>query len=311
MPASLRLSVVLAFATVYVVWGSTYLAILYGIQTIPPFMLAGTRFLAAGAVLYAWGVHRSPGERAPTTRQWRDAVIVGGLMFLGGNGLVTWAEQTVPSGVTALIVASVPMFVVLFSGRMPSVETASGILLGFAGIAILVGPGSLGGARRVDLLGAAGLVLASASWAAGSVYSLRADRPASATKTVAMQMLGGGALLLAAMLAGGEVARFDLRAVSARSAWSLLYLIVLGSLVAFSAYMWLLRVTTPDRAATYAYVNPVVAVLLGFWLAGEPLTWRVAAAGAVIVVALVLILRGKRRKGPEPRAPLPSPSPSR
>jgi len=285
----IRGRLILAFATVYVVWGSTYLAIRFGVETIPPFILAGSRFLIAGAVLFAWSLANGAG--LPSRRHWREAFVIGAPMLLGGNGLVTWAEQTVPSGVAALIVASVPLFVVILQGKRPSVATLSGILLGFAGIAILVGPGALDDGERVDPWGALALVLASASWAAGSLYTRRADRPRSGLQAAGMQMLGGGVLLAFASLASGRAAAFEPGTVSARSALSLAYLVVFGSIAGFTAYTWLLRNTSPDRAATYAYVNPVVAVLLGWALAGEPLTWRVAAAGAVIVAAVALIVR--------------------
>ncbi len=287
-----RWRLVLAFAAIYVGWGSTYLAIRFGVETIPPFFLAGVRFLLAGSTLYLWSARA--GAASPTARQWRDAAIVGGLMLLGGNGLVSWAETSVPSGIAALIIAVVPLFVAVFQWKRPTLATASGIALGFAGIAILVGAGAVGDAGRVRPLGALALVAASASWAAGSLYSRRADRPASSLRSAAIQMLAGGTLLIAAGTAGGQWRGFHPADVSAKSLASLLYLVVVGSIAGYTAYLWLLQVTTPDRAATYAYANPVIAVVLGWALAGEPLTWRVAAAGAVIIAAVALIVRGSR-----------------
>lgn len=284
-----RLRLILAFATVYVVWGSTYLAIRYGIETIPPLVVAATRFLIAGAVLYGWAAARGAGT--PTRRQIRDALVIGGLMLLGGNGLVSWAEKTVPSGIAALIVATVPVFTAIFQWRRPAPSTVAGIVMGFAGIVVLVGPGALGDADRVDRMGALALVVASASWALGSLYSRRADRPASGIQSAGLQMLAGGTLLALVAAATGQLMELDPRAISSRSVLALVYLVVLGSILGYSAYTWLLQNTTADRAVTYAYVNPVVAVLLGWGFAGEPLTWRVAAAGAIIVAAVVLIVR--------------------
>jgi drug/metabolite transporter (DMT)-like permease len=289
-----QVRLLLAYATVYVVWGSTYLAIRVGIATLPPFVLAGARFLLAGAALFAWAAAR--GAARPTLAQWRDATVIGGLMLLGGNGGVSWAEMTVPSGIAALIVATVPVFTVIFQRKRPALATVAGILLGFTGIGILVGPGALGEAGRVDPTGAAVLVAASASWALGSIYSLRADRPASGLQSAAMQMLAGGGLLTLLAALTGQIAAIAPASVSSASLAALAYLAVFGSILGFTAYTWLLRNTTPDRAVTYAYVNPVVAVLLGSGFAAEPLTWRVALAAAVIIAGVVLIVR-KRRAG--------------
>jgi drug/metabolite transporter (DMT)-like permease len=291
--------VVAAFAAVYLIWGSTYLAIRFAIETVPPFTMAGVRYLIAGAVLYGW--MRLRGTSSPTRYHWISAAIVGGLLLLGGNGGVVWAEQRVPSGLTALLITSVPLWMALLNwlrpgGMRPSGPVAIGLFTGFAGVALLVSPGELAGGLHVDPLGGAVLLLASLSWAAGSLYSRHARFPESALLATAMEMIAGGVLLLAAGLVAGEWARLDLAAVSPKSFLAFAYLIAFGSLVGFTAYIWLLRVTTPARVSTYAYVNPVVAVFLGWALAGEPLTPRTLIAAAIIICAVVLITTyGARR----------------
>jgi drug/metabolite transporter (DMT)-like permease len=298
-----KAKIVAAFAAVYVLWGSTYLAIRFGVETIPPFVMAGTRHLTAGLLLYFF--LRSRGTPRPEPRSWASAAVIGGLLLLGGNGLVTWAEQRVPSGLAALIVASVPIWMAVLAGierrRRPSGFVIGGLALGLGGIALLVVPGRFGGGGRVDPLGAAALLTAALSWSIGSLLSRHAKLPASTLTAVAMEMIAGGTLLWIAGLLGGEGSRLNLSAVSARSAFSLAYLIVFGSLLGFSAYVWLLRVTTPARVSTYAYVNPVVAVLLGTLFAGEALSLRIGLAAAGIVAAVALIIRhgGEKAKSPE------------
>ena len=281
------------FAAVYVLWGSTYLAIRFGVETIPPFLMAGTRHLTAGLLLYLWV--RARGETRPAVAHWRNASLLGGLMLLGGNGLVTWAEQRVPSGLAALIVASVPIWMSLLEAiekrARPSAAAVAGLLLGLAGIALLVAPGRFAGSGHVDPLGAVALVTAALSWSFGSLLSRRISLPASTLTATAMEMITGGLWLWAAGLVFGEGSRLNPASVSLRSALSLGYLIVAGSLVGFSAYVWLLRVSTPARVSTYAYVNPIVAVLLGAVLAGEAVTPRVALAALVIIGAVASIIR--------------------
>lgn len=285
-----------AFAAVYLVWGSTYLAIRFALETLPPFLMAAARFLVAGGVLYA--VVRARGEPRPSLVHWRSAVIVGGLLLFLGNGGVVWAEQTVPSGVVALLVATLPLWMVLLEwarpgGERPTGRVVAGLVVGFAGLVLLVGPADLMGGGRVDPVGAGVVLFAALAWAAGSIYSRGAPLPASPFLATGMEMLAGGALLLALGVARGELGVLDLSAVSAKSALALAYLVVFGSLVGFTAYVWLLRVSTPSRVSTYAYVNPVVAVLLGWGLAGEPLSARVLGAAAVIIAAVVLITRSR------------------
>ena len=289
-------NVVAAFAAVYIIWGSTYLAILFAIETLPPFLMAGVRFLVAGTVLYAWV--RLRGARRPTRAEWVATGIIGALLITAGNGAVTWAEQSVPSGVAALLVAVVPFFMVLFEwlrpgGVRPTLRVGFGLLLGFVGIALLVGPGELGG-EAVDPLGAIVLMAGAISWAAGSIYSRGAKLPPAPLLTTAMQMLAGGALLLLIGLFTGETTRVALDAISMSSLVALLYLIVFGSLIGYTAYVWLLKVSTPARVSTYAYVNPVVAVFLGWAVANEPLTPRVLVAAAVILGSVAVITISRR-----------------
>ncbi|MEW5926699.1 MAG: drug/metabolite exporter YedA [Gemmatimonadota bacterium] len=292
-----RAQVVAAFAAVYVVWGSTYLAILFAIETIPPFLMAGARFLVSGAALYAWT--RSRGAPRPTRANWRAAAVVGAFLLVGGNGGVVWAEQRVPSGLAALLVATVPLWMVLLDwwrggGARPRGRTWAGIAVGFLGLGILVGPAELLGGGAADPLGAGVLVLASVLWAIGSVYSRRAALPESPFQATAMEMLAGGALLVLVGSAAGEWGRLDPAAVSGRSLLALAYLVVFGSCVGFTAYIWLLRHVEVAKVSTYAYVNPVVAVFLGWLLAGEPVTARTLAAAAVIVVAVAFITSSRK-----------------
>jgi drug/metabolite transporter (DMT)-like permease len=286
-----------AFAIVYVVWGSTYLAILFAIETLPPFLMAAARFFVAGAALYAWA-RLFGGATRPSAAQWRATVIVGLLLLLGGNGLVVWAEQRVPSGIAALVIGITPCFMVLLdwlrpNGVRPTLRVVAGLTLGLAGLVWLVGPDAVMGGGRVDFLGAVALVLASLTWAIGSIYSRHAPMP-SPFLSSGMQMLAGGAALLLLGLGVGELGAFDASAVSLRSVFGWIYLIVFGSIVGFSAYIWLLRVSTPARVSTYAYVNPVVAVFLGWLLADELLTLRTMIAAAVIVSGVVLITLARK-----------------
>jgi drug/metabolite transporter (DMT)-like permease len=288
-----RWLVIVAFAIIYVIWGSTYLAIRFAIETLPPFLMAGSRFLIAGGVLYAWSRLAGGAER-PTLANWRACAVVGTALLVGGNGLVVWAEFRVPSGVAALLVGVVPCFLVLLEwlrpgGTRPTRQVVIGLALGLAGLFFLIGPDSLMGGGRVDLVGAIALVIACFSWAAGSIYSRHSTLPQSPWISTAMQMIAGGVVLCVVAAAHGELAGFDPTGFSTRSLSGWLYLISFGSIVAFTAYVWLLRVSTPARVSTYAYVNPIVAVLLGWAFAGEPLTPRMLVAAAVIVSGVALI----------------------
>jgi drug/metabolite transporter (DMT)-like permease len=290
-PAS-RAQIIAAFASIYLVWGSTYLAIRYAIETIPPFMMGGIRFLVSGAMLYAWARYR--GAPKPTRLHWRNAVIAGGFLLLGGNGAVVWAEQFVPSGLTALLVSILPFWLVIIewlrpTRRRPSTVVVVGLVLGFIGIIVLVGPGNVGGHGDIRPLGALVLILGSLSWAIGSFWSRDASLPSSGLLTTGMEMLGGGALLLIVGAISGELSRFDIRDVSRVSTIGLLYLITFGSLIGFTSYIWLLDKVSPARLGTYAYVNPVVAVLLGWAIAGERLSIRTGIAAAIVICAVALI----------------------
>jgi drug/metabolite transporter (DMT)-like permease len=292
------MKIIAAFAAVYIIWGSTYLAILYAIETLPPFLMAAIRFLLAGTLLLAWSLPRA--TRRPTRDEWRSAAIIGTLLLMGGNGAVVWAEQIVPSGVAALLVAVTPAWMVLLAwlwhrGERPGVRTWLGLILGFGGLALLVGPDSMTGAGGIPILGVAVLMLGSLSWSTGSVYSKRAPQPPEPLLATGMQMLAGGSALLMAGLVTGEAARFDLAAVSLKSALALAYLTLFGAIVGYSAYIYLLRNVSAARVSTYAYVNPIVAVLLGWAFAGESLTPRMGIAALIIVAGVALITLDQNR----------------
>jgi len=289
-----RAALIAAFASVYVFWGSTYLAIRFTLETIPPFLFAGVRFVVAGALLYAWAARRAP---RPTAVHWRSALIVGALLLLGGNGGVVWAQQRVPSGLAALLVSTEPIWIVIVATAMGrerlSATGVIGVIMGFGGVALLVGPQRFAGGDPVELVGAVVIVLAALLWAVGSLYSREAPQPASQSLSTAMSMLAGGALLLLAAVVAGDFGRLDPSAVSLKSVLALFYLIIFGSLVAFSCYLWIMKAATPARASTYAYVNPVIAVVLGWLLAGEAMSPRVILSSCVIVVAVALIIARK------------------
>jgi drug/metabolite transporter (DMT)-like permease len=286
-----KAKLVLAFAALYTIWGSTYLAIKFAVETIPPYLMSAARFIVSGVVLYLWS--RSRGSEAPSRRQWRDAAIVGTLLLGLGNGAVGWAEQRVPSGITALLVASVPMWAVLIDwwrphGKRPSLVVAVGLLIGLAGVGILAGPQFERPSSGAGL-GAAVLIFGSVSWAAGSIYSRQSDRPSSALMSTALQMIAGSASLLLIAIVLGEVPRLDLSAVTMKSFLGWLYLVTFGGLVGFTAYAFVLRETTPAKAMTYAYVNPIVAVLLGWAFANEALTVRTMVAAGIILAGVAMI----------------------
>jgi drug/metabolite transporter (DMT)-like permease len=285
-----------AFASIYIIWGSTYLAILYAVETIPPFIMAGTRFLVSGGLLYLWSRYRRAPK--PTKLHWRNAVIAGGFLLLGGNGAVVWAEQYVPSGLTALLVSILPFWLVIIEWvrpprRRPKAAVLVGLVLGFVGIIVLIGPGNVGGHGDVRPMGALVLILGSLSWAIGSFWSRDAQLPESGLLTTAMEMLGGGVLLIIVGSLSGELSGFDIHHVSRASAIGLAYLITFGSLVGFTSYIWLLDKVSPARLGTYAYVNPIVAVVLGWAIAGEKLSMRTGIAAAIVICAVALITTAK------------------
>lgn len=290
--------VILAFACVYLIWGSTYLAIRIAIETLPPFLMAGTRFLIAGAVL--WLGSRMRGAKPPTRAHWRSTAIVGALLFLGGNGALVMGEERVPSGLAALLLSIIPLWMVLLGSTEHKIAKLGprvfvGLFLGLAGIGLLVGPNELLGHGRVDPVGAAILLVGSLSWAGGSLYSRRAFLPQSTLLAASMEMIAGGSFLIVAGLVLGEARALEITNVSLRSALGLVYLITFGSLLGFTSYNWLLTHSTPARVSTYAYVNPVVAVFLGWIIAEEPLTLRTVLATAVIVSAVALMITHRAR----------------
>ena len=287
-----RAQIIAAFASIYVIWGSTYLAIRYAVETIPPFVMGGARFLVSGTILYLWSRYR--GAPRPTRIHWRNAIIAGGFLLLGGNGAVVWAEQFVPSGLTALLVSILPFWLVIIEWvrpprRRPSGAVLTGLVLGFVGIIVLVGPSGIGGHGNVAPVGAVVLILGSLSWAIGSFWSRDAQLPESGLLTTGMEMLGGGALMLIVGALSGEFAHVDVHAISKASAIGLLYLVTFGSLLGFTSYIWLLDKVSPARLGTYAYVNPLVAVMLGWAIAGERLTIRTGVAAAIVICAVALI----------------------
>ncbi len=296
--APTRYQIGLALLSVYLIWGSTYLAIRVAIESCPPFLMAGLRFFAAGAALWIWASVR--GYPAPTLRQWRDAAIVGVCLLFAGNGGVTYAEQYVPSGTAALLVATVPMFLILFAwlsgmASRPSARAIVALLLGLIGVLVLslegLSSGPSGAFHSGWSRGIIALFLAAVLWAAGSLYAKRCTHPGSAIQGVAMQMLTGAAALLLAGALSGELNRpQDLR-LAVRSVWAWVYLVTFGAIIGFSAYIWLVRVCSPGLVGTYAFVNPLVAVLLGWLFLREPLTPRILISAVLIVSAVALIIR--------------------
>lgn len=292
--------VVLAFAAIYFIWGSTYLAIKFAIETIPPFFMAGTRFLVAGSVLYAFA--RGRGVPRPHRKNWLAAASVGGLLLLGGNGSLVWSEQRVASGLAAILLATIPIWMVLLDslrkdGARLTGRVVGGLGIGLAGLGILVGPAKLWGSSRVDLLGAGVLMFGALSWSVGSLYSRGAKLPGSPFLASAMEMLAGGAMLIVLGFLAGEGKQLHWQAIALRSTAGLCYLIVFGSLLGFTAYIWLLGVVSTARVATYAYVNPIVAVFIGWGFGGELLSARELLATGTIVAAVALILSHRPRPG--------------
>ncbi len=297
----------LVLGIVYIVWGSTYLAMRYAIATIPPFWMSGTRHFVAGTLLF--GFLKLRGIRWPSLREWGAAARVGILLLSLGNGGVVWSEQYVASGVTALIVAFVAIWMVLIDwlqpgGHRPRRGVFIGLSLGLAGVALLVGPAHVGGDQRVNVTGACVLVLASFAWALGSIISRRLPLPREPLLATAMEMLCGGAVLWLLGGLAGEGRNFHLRAVTPHSLLALGYLVVMGSLVGFTAYIWLLGAARPTQVATYAYVNPLVAVVIGWSMGGEPLGLRTVLAAAVILsgVASIVSSSGARPALAVPKA---------
>lgn len=289
-----RVRTVIAFAAVYLIWGSTYLAIRFTVETLPPLLSAGSRFLLAGLLLYAFARLKNK-ESAPQKKHWMPAFLSGGFLLLGGNGCIVYAERFVPSGLTALFIAIVPLWMVLLEWwwhkiKRPSTGVFIGIGIGFLGVWLLMAPDVLHlGLHSIHLGGAFLLLLASFCWSIGSVYSRNADLPKTPFISTAMQMIGGGVLMILMGLALGENSHYHMTDFSAKSINALIYLIVFGSLLGFTAYIWLLNNVGVARTSTYAFVNPVVALFLGWALAGEKLDLQTATAALFVLVAVIVI----------------------
>lgn len=296
-----------AFAAIYIFWGSTYLAIKYAIETLPPFLMAGSRFVFAGAVLMIWARFTKDYEK-PKAAHWKTSFIVGTLLLLGGNGGVVFAEYYISSSLAALLVATEPFWIVLLSwlwlkGSRPNLKTILGIAIGFFGVWLLINgqtPSGSADSGSMQLIGTIVVIVSALSWATGSIYGLRSPIPKSSLLTAGMQMFSGGLVLLFVSLILGEWSTFNIAEVSSNSWFGLAYLIIFGSLIAFTAYSWLLKNAQPAMVATYAYVNPIIAVFLGWLIAGESFTGQMLMGAGVIVGSVVLITsHDKNDKGSE------------
>jgi drug/metabolite transporter (DMT)-like permease len=292
-----RTQIVLAFAAIYIIWGSTYLAIRFAIETLPPFLMAGVRFLLAGLILYT--VQRIRSGTRPTAPQWRYTFIIGTLLITVANGAVVWSELRIPSGIVAITVAVMPCWMVLLDwlwerNARPNWKTVAGLILGFGGLAILIIPGIRGEAGSLDIRAMGALMVGSICWSVGSTYSKRVSLPQPQLLATGMEMLCGGTLLVLLGLATGEAAHVNVASMTMHSVLAFAYLTVFGSLIAFSAYIWLLHQVSAAQVSTYAYVNPLVAVLLGWAMAHEEFTPPMAAAAALIIVGVVLITLANR-----------------
>ncbi len=296
-----RTRIILAFAAVYIIWGSTFLGIFYAIQTIPPFLMAGTRFLCAGAIMYVIGLLR--GDSLPAPNTWPGAIIVGACLLLFGNGGVTISEQWVPTGLAALLVATEPIDVAILSwlsgiGPRPRPVVWLGLIVGFCGVGVLVSPalsGSAGGKSAHMLAGIVILLLGSLLWAAGSLYALKVKHPSSFIMSAGQQMLCGGALLLLAGFAFGQHRQFDWHRVTWLSIGGWIYLVLIGALVGYTAYFYLLRHCAPANVATYAYVNPVVAIILGIFFAGERFSIPTMIGASLIIASVIIVISTQQR----------------
>jgi drug/metabolite transporter (DMT)-like permease len=301
----MKTKVWMALLAIYIVWGSTYLGIRFAVESIPPFIMAGVRFLISGVILYVW--RRMAGDPAPTRRQWRSAIIVGLLLLLGGNGVVSWAEQHVASGIAALIVASIPLWVALMDalrprGIKPDWKIVLGLLIGFGGIVLLVTESErFGSVPQMSLAGVGALLLAAFLWSIGSIYGRDADMPESSLLGTGIEMLGGavGLFLTATLL--GEWKALNVSTITTRSLLALAYLVLAGSLIGFTSYSWLLRNAPVSLVSTYAYVNPVVAIFLGAWLAGEVINAPIIVSALIIIASVVVINMSKKAQPREKR----------
>ena len=293
-----RAALILAFAAIYVIWGSTYLGIRITLETMPPFLMAAARFIFAGSILFL--ILKLRGMQRPTAHQWISNTIIGTLLLLGGNGLVVWAELTIPSGVTALLIGIGPLFIVLTEwawpgGTRPTFITMVALLLGFVGVIWLAAPWESSAGGGLNPAGVISILGACVFWSLGSIYSRHAKHGADPFVAASLQMLGGGAMLAILALFHGDFRALDVSAISPRAWGAFAYLVGIGSLVGFSTFVWLMKHSTPARVATYAYVNPVVAVFLGWLILGEPITSRTLVASAIIIAAVVIITTQKAK----------------
>ncbi|MGH7957042.1 MAG: EamA family transporter [Opitutaceae bacterium] len=301
-PSPSRAALVLAFAAIYMIWGSTYLGIRVAIESMPPFLMASARFIVAGAILFV--ILRSRGAPWPTARQWLANGVIGTLLLLGGNGLVVWAELTIPSGITALLIGIGPLFIVLTEwawpgGTRPTAITMAALLLGFAGVTWLAAPWKTDAGGGLNPAGVAAILGACIFWAAGSIYSRHAKHGAEPFLAASLQMLGGGAMLAPVALIHGDFGQLDVAGITPRAWGAFVYLTSIGSLAGFSTFVWLMKHSTPARVATYAYVNPVVAVFLGWLVLGEQITSRTVVASAIIIAAVAIITTQKSKTAKE------------
>jgi drug/metabolite transporter (DMT)-like permease len=292
-----RWRILLAFAAIYFLWGSTFLAIRIGVHAVPPFLLAAIRFVVAGLVLLLWMLAR--GVPFPTARQWRSALVLGLLVFVLDYGLLFWAEQRVPSGVAAVMMATIPAFMTLseitiLRTRRMTAGLAAALVCGLAGVAVLVLPSTHLGGQPISAIGAVALVIAAISWSIGAALTRKLPLPDSRAMTAGIEMLAGGVLLAVTAGSLGEVHGFSLVAVPTRAWLALGYLIVAGSLIGFTAFIWLIHHESPTRVGTYAYVNPVVAVLLGYFAGGEALGARTAIGTALVLTSVIAITTSRR-----------------
>jgi len=289
-----------ALIALYIVWGSTYLAIRFAVETMPPFLHASVRYLVSGLILYYW--RRAAGDPIPTRGNWKGTAIVGTLMLLGGNGLVSLAEKNIPSGIAALFIATVPFWLILFEamragGTKPTLMSIIGLIVGFGGVFILIGPSEfLGTGHDFDSFSVFIILCACILWAIGSIYLKSADVPKSSLMSTAMQMLTGAGSLFIVSVITGEMNGLDVSTISARSWWGLVYLITFGSLIGFVSYGWLLQNAPISLVSTYAYVNPVVAVFLGWLLADEELNARIVVAATIIIGSVIMVNLTKQNK---------------
>jgi drug/metabolite transporter (DMT)-like permease len=291
-----RWKILVAFAIIYLVWGSTYLAIRVGVREMPPFLMAGIRFTAAGLMLLAWA--RLTGARLPDYREWRDASILGALMFLMDYACLFWAEQRVPSGISAVILAAIPVCITLLEilvlrTQRLTVRLAAGLAVGVVGVAVLMNPVTSMGEAPLDRRGVIALIVACWGWSIGTIVTGKLTLPTSKAMSSAAQMLSGGVQLLLLAAVAGEFGGFHVSTISGAAWFSLAYLIFAGSIVAFTAYVWLLHYESPTRVGTYAYVNPIVAVILGAALGGETVGRRTVLGTALILLGVVAITTAK------------------